>query len=194
MKVLRRIAAFLFVATLLVSCDAAQSLSGAYNMVNCKYSYNSLSNVSVSGMNLSNGLSLSSIPKLTSILTGTATSIPVDMTVNLDVNNPNASEAFLNGLQYIVTIDNLQLTSGSINERLSVSAGETKTMPINLQLDIAQYLKGDSKDTMVNIIKNIAGIGTEKSNVSIQIKPSFMIGSQQVVSPIYIPVNFTVGK
>ncbi|NDV68790.1 hypothetical protein D0T66_14825 [Dysgonomonas sp. 25] len=163
-------------------------------MVNCKYSYNSLSNVSVSGMNLSNGLSLSSIPKLTSILTGTATSIPVDMTVNLDVNNPNASEAFLNGLQYIVTIDNLQLTSGSINERLSVSAGETKTMPINLQLDIAQYLKGDSKDTMVNIIKNIAGIGTEKSNVSIQIKPSFMIGSQQVVSPIYIPVNFTVGK
>lgn len=194
MKALRRIAAFLFVATLLVSCDAAQSLSGAYNMVNCKYSYNSLSNVSVSGMNLSNGLSLSSIPKLTSILTGTATSIPVDMTVNLDVNNPNASEAFLNGLQYIVTIDNLQLTSGSINERLSVSAGETKTMPINLQLDIAQYLKGDSKDTMVNIIKNIAGIGTEKSNVSIQIKPSFMIGSQQVVSPIYIPVNFTVGK
>ena len=194
MKTLKRIVAILFVTTLLVSCDAAQSLSGAYNMVHCKYSYNSLSNVSVSGMNLSNGLSLTSIPKLTSILTGTATSIPVEMTVNLDVNNPNTSEAFLNGLQYIVTVDNLQLTSGSINERLNVSAGETKTLPINLQLDIAQYLKGDSKDTMINIIKNIAGIGTEKSNVSVQIKPSFMIGSTTVNSPVYIPVNFTVGK
>ena len=85
----KRIITLLLVTITLFSCDVTKELSGAYNMINCQYSYKSISGLTVSGMNLSNGVSPLYIPKLTSILTGSATSIPVDFTLNLNVKNPN---------------------------------------------------------------------------------------------------------
>lgn len=195
MKTCRKIVALLLLTVVMIGCDSAKGISGAYNMVNCKYSYRSLSNVSVSGMNLTNGFSVASVPRLMGILSGTATSIPLNMTVNLDVNNPNASEALLSGLQYIIVVDNMQLTSGSLNQSLRIASGETKTLPLNMEFDIAEYLKGDSKETMVNAVKNIAGVGGAKeSNISVRLKPTFLIGSRSVTSPVHIPVNFTLGN
>jgi LEA14-like dessication related protein len=149
--------------------------------------------MTVSGMNLSNGLSLTSIPKITSILTGSASSIPLDFTLNLNVKNPNASAALLNGLQYIISIDNVQFTTGSVSQALNIAAGETQTLPLTIGVDLATLMKNNSKDAVVNIAKNFLGIGSEKSNVSLQLKPTFMMGSVPVTSPVYIPVNFTFG-
>jgi hypothetical protein len=54
-------------------------------------------------------------------------------------------------------------------------------------------MKNNSKNAVVDIAKNFIGIGTKKSNVSVQLKPTFMIGSVPVTSPVYIPVNFSFG-
>ena len=196
MRTVRKIAALLLVVIVMISCDAAKGISGAYNMINCRYTYNSIDNISIAGINLSGGadnISLPNILKLTSILSGNATSIPVGMTVNLDVRNPNPTAAFLDGLQYIIVVDDLQLTSGSISQPLNLASGETKVFSIRLNVDVADYLKGDSKDTVTNALKNIAGIGDKQSKITVQIKPTFLVGSTPVTSPVYIPVNFTLG-
>jgi len=191
----KKITALLLVVIAMVSCDAARNVAGAYNMVNCKYSYKSISNVSISGVNVSNGsgLSVTSVAKLTSILTGTATSIPVNFTLNLDVNNPNSSDAFLNGLQYVISVDNVQLTTGAIDQALNVASGQTRSLPLTIGLDLAPLMTNSTKDTMLNVAKNLAGMGTQKSNITIQLKPSFLIGNTSVASPVYIPVNFSIG-
>ncbi|MFV0420085.1 MAG: hypothetical protein ACK5KT_15315 [Dysgonomonas sp.] len=190
----RGILIVLIFATTLMSCDSLQKgLVSSYNMVNCEYSYKSISGLSISGINVSNGLSLTAIPKITSILSGTATSIPMDFTLNLNVKNPNQSEALMNGLQYIISIDDIQFTTGSINKTLSISSGQTQTLPLSIGFDLATLMKGESKDAVVEIAKNFAGIGSKKSNVTIKLKPSFNIGNSVVTSPIYIPVSFSFG-
>jgi LEA14-like dessication related protein len=144
-------------------------------------------------MNLSNGLSVTSIPKITSILSGTATSIPLNFTLNVNVKNPNESAALLHGLQYIISVDDIQFTTGSINQTLNIASGQTQTLPLTIGVDLATLMKNNSKDAVTKKKKNFLGIGSKKSNVSLQLKPTFMIGNTPVASPMYIPVSFSFG-
>ncbi|MDR1504311.1 MAG: hypothetical protein LBT43_17825 [Prevotella sp.] len=190
----KRILALLLVVTTLVGCDSVQQgLRSTYNLINCEYSYKSITGLTISGMNLSNGLSVTSIPKVTSILSGTATSIPLNFTLNVNVKNPNESAALLHGLQYIVSVDDIEFTTGSINQTLNIASGQTQTLPLTIGVDLATLMKNNSKDAVTEIAKNFLGIGSKKSNVSLQLKPTFMIGNTPVASPMYIPVNFSFG-
>ncbi|EGK00556.1 MULTISPECIES: LEA type 2 family protein [Dysgonomonas] len=190
----KRILALLLVVTTLVGCDSVQQgLRSTYNLINCEYSYKSITGLTISGMNLSNGLSVTSIPKITSILSGTATSIPLNFTLNVNVKNPNESAALLHGLQYIVSVDDIEFTTGSINQTLNIASGQTQTLPLTIGVDLAKLMKNNSKDAVTEIAKNFLGIGSKKSNVSLQLKPTFMIGNTPVASPMYIPVNFSFG-
>lgn len=190
----KRILALLLVVTTLVGCDSVQQgLRSTYNLINCEYSYKSITGLTISGMNLSNGLSVTSIPKITSILSGTATSIPLNFTLNVNVKNPNESAALLHGLQYIVSVDDIEFTTGSINHTLNIASGQTQTLPLTIGVDLAKLMKNNSKDAVTEIAKNFLGIGSKKSNVSLQLKPTFMIGNTPVASPMYIPVNFSFG-
>lgn len=182
------------VMLMLSGCTALQSsLSNAYNLANCDYKYSSISNLTISDINVSNGLSALMIPKVLSILSGNASSIPLDFTLNLDVKNPNAGTAAFQALSYIVSIDDMQFTTGNFQQPFSVGAGETQQLPMTIGVDIAQLMKNNSKDAVMNIVKNFLGIGDTSSKVSVQLKPSFKVGEQTFTSPVYIPVSFNFG-
>lgn len=191
-KHLKLIVALVALATV-SSCDIARQAQGAYNMVNCKYNFQSIGNVSVANLNLSGGLSLLDTPKIISLLSGNMSSIPVGMTVNLGVQNPNATEAFLSGLDYALSIDGLEFTRGAVARELSVAPGATGTLPLAMSFDVASLLKGDSREAVTNIVKNLIGMGSEASNVTLNIRPSFLVAGQKITSPVDIPINFSFG-
>jgi LEA14-like dessication related protein len=183
-----------FVMLTLSGCTALQSsLSNAYNLANCDYKYNSISNLTISDMNVSNGLSALMIPKVLSILNGNASSIPLNFTLNLDVRNPNSGTAAFQALHYIISIDDIQFTTGNFRQAFSVGAGETKQLPMTIGLDIAELMKNNSKSAVENIVKNFLGLSDASSKVTFQLKPSFKVGEQLFTSPLYIPVNFSFG-
>lgn len=191
---IKKILALLFLTTSLISCDTIQQgMSGTYNLIKCEYSYQSITGMSISGIDASNGLSLTSIPKITSILNGSASSIPLNFTLNLNVKNPNESAALLNGLQYIISIDDIEFTTGSVNKTLNIAPGKTQTLPLTIGVDLATLMKNNSKDAIIGISKNFLGIGSKKSNVTLQLKPTFKAGTTYITSPVYIPVNFSFG-
>ncbi|NDV78608.1 LEA type 2 family protein [Dysgonomonas sp. 511] len=190
----KRIIVLLLLVATLTGCDSVkQGLTSTYNIINCEYSYKSISKLTISGINVSNGLSVTNIAKVTSIFSGTASSIPLDFTLNLNVKNPNQSAAMLHGLQYIISIDNIQFTTGSVNQSLNINAGETQTLPLTIGLDLAELMKNNSKEAVTDIAKNFLGLGNKASTVSLQLKPSFLIAGQTVASPMYIPVSFSFG-
>ena len=177
----------------ITSCDVARQAQGAYNMVNCKYDYQSLTGITVAGINVSNGLSLLDAPKVVNLLTGDMSSVPLGFTVNLAVTNPNATDAMLNGLDYILSIDDIDFTSGSLEKQMSVPAGGTGALPLAMVFDIATLLSGDSHTAVANVVKNFVGIGSEPSKVTLNIRPSFNVAGYKVTSPVYIPISFSFG-
>ncbi len=181
------------VATL-VGCSSIQKgIVGTYNIANCEYNYNSISGLTLSGIDLSNGISVRNIPKITTVLAGNTSSIPLNFTVNLDVKNPNQSEVMLHGLQYVLSIDGVQFTTGSLNRSLNIASGQTQRLPITVGVDLVTLMKTNSKDAVVNLTKNFIGMGSKKSQITLQLKPTFMIGNTAVPSPVYIPVSFNFG-
>ena len=189
------ITSILFSVMLMLSgCTVLQSgFSNAYNLANCDYKYKSVSDITISEINISKGLSALMIPKLLSILSGNASSIPIDFTLNLDVNNPNTGTAAFQALSYIVSIDDIQFTTGNFRQPFSVGAGETKMLPMTIGFDIAELMKKNSRPAIENIAKNILGIGESSSKVTVQLKPSFKVGEQTFTSPLYVPVTFNIG-
>ena len=174
------------------ACDLVKQAQGAFNMTQCKYAYNSVSNLTLSNVDLANPNVLTLLPAVTSILTGNASSIPMGFTVNLNVTNPNKSEAMLNGLEYILKIDGVQFSTGSMSKSLNIAAGGTGTMPLSLSFDIASLLKSDSKNAVQNVVKNFVGLGSEKSQVSLSIKPTLKVAGRDVAAS-YIPIEFSFG-
>ena len=189
------ISGFLFTVMLMLSgCTVLQtSLSNAYNLANCDYKYKSVSDITVSDINVSKGLSPLMIPKLISILTGSASSIPMNLTLNVDVNNPNSGTAAFQALNYIISIDDIQFTTGNFRQPFSVSGGETKMLPMTIGFDIAELMKSNSRPAIENIAKNLLGLSDKSSKVTLQLKPSFKVGEQTFNSPVYIPLTFNIG-
>ena len=185
---------FSFILCMVLSgCGILKQLEGVYNMTECKYDYHSISQMTLSGIDVTNGVSITSIPTVLSILSGQASSVPLNFNLNLDVSNPNASDALMHGMDYILSIDNIQFTTGALNRSLTIPSGGQQMLPINIGFDLMTLLRGESKDAVVSIVKNIIGIGDQKSNITLQVKPTFMIGSYPVASPMYIPVSFSFG-
>ncbi|MDR0394286.1 MAG: LEA type 2 family protein [Tannerella sp.] len=182
------------VMLMLSGCAVLQSsLSNVYNLANCDYKYHSISNLTISDMNVSNGLSVLMIPKVLSILSGNTSSIPLNFTLNLDVKNPNSGSAAFQALHYIIMIDDIQFTTGNLQQAFSVGANETKQLPMAIGFDIAELMKNHSKSAIENVVKNILGLSDTPSKVTVQLKPSFKVGEQMFTSPIYIPVSFSFG-
>lgn len=184
----------LSLALMLSGCQAFQNmLSSMYNLVNCDYNYNSISNLSMSGINMSKGLTPLMIPTVLSIIEGKASSIPLDFTLNLDVKNPNNGTAAFQALKYIISIDDIEVTNGNFNQAFSVGAGESKVLPMNIGLDIAKLMQNNSRSSIQTIFLNFLGLGDKASEVTVQLKPSFKVGEQTFTSPVYIPVSFSFG-
>lgn len=181
-----------FTLFFLAGCGGS-GLSGMYNIARCEYKYNSISNLSLSGINLSNGISPLQAPRILAVLAGGTSSIPMNFTLNLDVKNPNATTAALSGLQYIINIDNIQFTTGQVKQNMNIASGATQRLPLQIGFDLGTLMQRESKSAVQNITKNFIGIGSDKSNVSVQIKPTFVVGGQSITSPIYFPVNFSFG-
>jgi LEA14-like dessication related protein len=178
---------------MLSGCDITKGLQSAYNMRHCEYKYQSITNLTVSGMNLSNGISALQLPQILAILSGTAKSIPLNFTVNLDVHNPNLSQAAFQALQYIIQIDDVEFTTGQLTQPFSVESGQTQQLPIHIGVDILTLISNNSQSAVLNIVKNFIGIGNDKSNVTVHLKPTFTVGASQVTSPVFIPVSFAFG-
>ncbi len=195
----RKLWAFLCVAFLWTSCDVAQQALGTYNLFQCKYQYNSIANLNLAGVNLQNAKSLSSlnplsVASLIAAFSDSKKSIPLQFTLNLNVTNPNAQPAILNGLQYILEIDNQEMTTGAVDSRMQIANGQPAQLPININFDLRKAMSGKTGDALKNMAFNFVGLGEQATNVTIRLKPSLAVGGQIIASPAYIPVSFTYGK
>ena len=165
----------------LSSCDTLSQLA---SFVNCKYEFAGLSNPSIAGINLNNiqdvsSLNVSSAVKLTAgIMSG---SLPLNLTVNVNAINPNATVAQIAGLDWAIDVDNTNLLTGTVDKQVSVPANGGQTaIPFIVQMDVMQMFKGESKDNIFRFVNNLLNTGQKSSNVSIRIKPTVMVGGQKL--------------
>lgn len=182
-----------FVVTF-TACDVAQQLAGAYHMTQCKYEYKSISGLTLDGISMQNALNPLNLAKLASAFSSSSGTLLLNFTLNLDVTNPNTQTALLNGLSYVLEIDNVEMTQGTQQNQISIAGNGKSVLPVAMSFDLKKIATGQSLDALKKIVFNFAGIGSSPSNVTFRIKPNFIIGGNTISAPAYIPVSFTLNK
>jgi LEA14-like dessication related protein len=117
--------------------------------------------------------------------------LPLSFTLNLEARNPNPATAAMNRLEYLAFIDDVQVASGSLNDRIEIPAnGGVTTIPLQLQTDLIEVLSKDSRQALVNFGLNLADAGNRPTRVSIKVKPTILIGGIELVYPGYFTVKY----
>ena len=197
---MKKVIALFGIIVLFSACDVAKQLVGStYALTQCKYDYNSIAGLTLAGINLQNVNSISSLnplaaANLLSAFSSPSGSLPLNFTLNLDVSNSGTQTAILNSTNYILEIDGIEMTQGLFNQQLQVASGGKSVLPIAMAFDLKQVLSGQSLESMKNLAFNFVGIGNATSNVTVKLKPSFLIGGNVVSLPNYIPISFTLNK
>ena len=180
----------------LSSCDVLNQIGGAIQLSQCEYTYNSVADMQLAGINLGNGstISLSNFASISSILTGgNLQTIPFSMTLNMDVKNPNQAAAFLNALEYAIEINEMEFTTGKMDVPLRVEPGQTAVLPLSIGVDIKNLINRYSRDRVAREMSGFLGLSSDETKVTVKLWPKLMVGNRPVKVSAPIPVVFTFG-
>lgn len=174
-------------------CSTLQQISQMVNLSQCQFRLASVDTVSISGIPIQGGISVSDINPLDLIKLQSAYSsgtLPLQFTLNLEAKNPNSSPAGMNRMEWILLMDGSQLTTGVLEKEVDIPAsGGVGTFPLVVNLDLLQVLSGRTLNSMINLALNIAGEGTKPTHVALKIKPSINVAGQTLDYPGYVTIN-----
>ena len=181
--------AFLAVITIVSGCSA---LSGLTSFAKCNFDFNSVTDVTLCGINVNTKKSVKDFNVTDALKLAnafTSKSFPLALNVNVDVKNPNTTTARLDGFDYILWIDDVKMTAGSMSKQVSVGANQKVTMPVNFTFDLMNILKSESRDKLVSFGCGLATNNADASRVKLSIKPYFTIGGTVMKFPSYVTIG-----
>lgn len=187
-----KIFSLLFFAIIaLSSCSLLKEIT---TFSKCEFRTTTLENPELAGVDVSHVRSLGDIGfadmaiLTTSVMRGV---LPLDFTLNVEAKNPNPAMAALNRLEYIAFIDDVEVATGTLNERIEIPAnGGIATIPLRLHTDLINILQGDSRQAVINFGLNLADAGEKPTRVSIKVKPTILVGSIEIPYPGYFTVDY----
>jgi len=148
--------------------------------------------VNLAGVEFQNIKSVSdlNIGDVARIMAGLASPVlPLSLRLDLEGYNPNANEAGLNRIEWILFIDDIQMTSGILDQPVNIPAKSTLIFPVQVGVDIKQVLSGKSANAMLNFCMNLAGVGNTPTRFKIKLKPTVIVAGTALTYPGYITVK-----
>ena len=182
----------LFLGIPFSGCDVARQAQQVSNLTNCDFRIQSVDNINLAGVELQNIRSVNDLGMMdvAKILAGfTSPTFPLSLQLRLEGRNPNAKEAGLNRLDWILFVDDIQMTSGILDTPFSIPAMGSATIPVEVGLDLKQVLSGKSANAMLNFCMNLAGFGNTPTRFKIKLKPTVIIAGSALTYPGYITVK-----
>ena len=175
-------------------CDVSRQAQQVSNLASCDFRIRSVENINLAGIELQYIKSVSDLgmADVARILAGfTSPTFPLSMRLNIEGRNPNAKEAGLNRLEWILFIDEVQMTSGVVDKPFSIPAMGSSNIPVEIGIDLKQVLSGKSAMAMLNFCMNLTGVGNTPTRFKIKLKPTVIIGGRALTYPGFITVNTT---
>lgn len=178
----------------LSSCGFNKQAKLAEAFEKCKYEVTSADSIYVAGRNVSKlitnkNFNISDMPDFA--LAYLRQDIPFKARLNLKIVNPTKTEAGINQFEYRVLVKGQELANGFVNQKVSVLAGDSTTVPVSINANIFQILSnGKTVQQIMEFMKGGNTAGTEKKGmITLKIKPTIDIGGKLVNYPGYITVD-----
>lgn len=174
------------------SCSVSRQVQQAASLAKCDFQIRSVENVFLAGIFVQHistfsDLSIMDVGKLMTSLAGP--DLPLSLQLNLAGRNPNDKPAGLDRIDWIIYIDDIQMTSGSLEKAFVIPPMGVTVIPVIVNVNLKQVLQGKSAEALINFALNLSGKSNTPTRFKIKIKPSILIGQTAVPYPGYITVR-----
>lgn len=187
----------IFTLIFLTSCSILQQIGQMANIVNCKFRLESVKQLNLVGVNVQNIKKLSDLTLVDGAKLATAVAtkqFPLTFTLNTEVNNPNTTAASMAKFDWILYIDDIEMTSGTVNNAYTIPASGTTIVPMQISVDLKKVLTGKSADAIINFGLNLAGTGNEPTRFKLKVQPTITVGTYALTYPGYLTVTSQYGS
>jgi hypothetical protein len=159
----------------------------------CSYKILSASNITVGGTDIKNvingeNINFASLPGLAFGLL--RKDVPLRGKLNMEISNPSSNDASINEFEYKILINNQELATGFVNQLVSVAAGAKTVVPVDVNMNIYQFISNKKVMDEVSKFLQAGNGGTEqKGLLTLKIKPSIRVGNSLVKYPGFITID-----
>lgn len=176
------------------SCDILQQM---VTFTKCEFKMNSLTDTKLVGMNIQNKNSFSDLSfmdaaNVTKTLLGGE--LPLSFNLNIETKNPNTSTAAMQKMEWILFIDDIKITTGILNQQVTIPPGETRNIPIAIKLDLKKLFNDKTKTSLLNFGFNLADAGNYPTRVKLDIKPTINVAGFPLEYPGYFSLKKEFGS
>jgi hypothetical protein len=196
---IKKIIGLTFLSLVFLSCGINKQARQLQTLEDCIYEIRSADSIYIAGRDVSkminkNSINLSSMPEFAWAFL--RKDVPLKARINLKIKNPTNQDAAINRFEYLISVKGQQLANGLVNQKISVAAGDSITVPVSIQANIYQILSnGNTMQEILAFMKGGNDAATEKKGiVTLKIKPSIAIGDNLVNYPGYITIEKEVSS
>jgi len=186
----------ILIIAIFTSCSVLQQTSEIAAFTKCAFRIESARNMKLAGVNIQDKHSMSDLSfmeftKIGSVLAGGT--LPLTFDLNVQIKNPNPGMAAMNKLDWILIIDDIEMTRGVLNQRIEIQANTISTFPVAMSLDLMKSLSGKSGDALINFALNLSGTGSRPTRIKLKAKPTIMVGTTPIEYMGYITIRQEFG-
>jgi hypothetical protein len=186
------IASISFLA-IFTSCDVLNQVTQMSNLTKCDFRLESVQQLTLAGINVQNVKKISDLNMFDAAKIASAVAsqqFPLDFTLNVEAKNPNASVAGMTRVDWILLIDDIEMTRGILDKQVTIPANNGSVIiPMQMHIDLHKALSGKSADAVLNFGMNLAGSGNKPTRFTLQMKPTITVNGFPITYPGYLNVK-----
>ncbi|MEI6766080.1 MAG: LEA type 2 family protein [Bacteroidota bacterium] len=182
----------LFLITFIIFLASCRQIKELKTFLKCEFKLDTVKDLDLAGVDVQRianytDLGWADAAKLLASVAGG--SLPLNLTLNVNIKNPNAEKAALNKLEWIMQIDDIDMVSGTTVQRVEVAPGSVSTLPVKISCDLKDVLSTQSAKSLINFGLNLAGSGNEPTRFTLKAKPTIMVGNSAISYPGWIKIK-----
>ena len=175
------------------SCDVLQQM---VTFTKCEFKMNSLTDTKLAGVNIQkvssfSDLSFMDAANITKTLLGGE--LPLTFNLNIAAKNPNSATAAMQKMNWILYIDDNEITQGILDQPVNIPPGQTVNIPLAIKLDLKKLFNDKTKNSLLNFAFNLADAGDYPTRVKLAIKPTIDIAGIPIEYPGYFNLKKEFG-
>lgn len=174
---------------LLPGCATLQEVA---NLRKVEFGIDALTGLRIAGVEARGLASYEDLGALDVVRIGAAVGrgeLPVSFTLDVLADNPaeNGVNARMVAMDWTLLLEDRETISGIFEDEVVIAPGETRLIPIRIELDLVQFFDGNARD-LVDIALSLVGEEGEAKNVSLRAVPTI----QTPLGPLRYPEPITI--
>ena len=186
----RHLIVLILVVSVFGGCKSMRELK---NLTKCQFRIGTVKGITLAGVNIQTvrrfaDLKLTDATKVGGALA--AGNLPLAMTVNLEVKNPNKTLAAINRLEWVAMIDQYDILNGFVSQRIEVQPnGGVATIPLTVSANLRSVLKTLGRTELLDFGMGLTDQSDRPSRVAVKLKPTIMVGKHPLEYPGWLTVK-----